>query len=325
MKKGFTLIELLVVIAIIAILAGILFPVFAQAKVSAKKIVAVSNLKQQSLSYMMYAIDYDDTLPRQDGCEPYSSLNSKFHTPAYNSNPLQGCYNGGFYNRLNHFSWQKWTQPYIKNVEIYFNPLREREPNAWNNNGQLGNQYMLNMGLTGGLDITSSGAPVALRGRRNPFLGGTLTAIPRPSEALLLMEMSHFLGFLPTATDDTTISGPDITAYPMAFREYYVYKFYKTPRGVVDCYAQIPLTTIDQRKAITEGVTIAFGDGSAKFMKVGAFLAKTPRKADLGIAGSGVGAGYTYQDDCHGMSGGAGTVGIVTPRWTEPWPMWGFE
>jgi prepilin-type N-terminal cleavage/methylation domain-containing protein len=63
-RIGFTLIELLVVIAIIAILAAILFPVFAQAKLAAKKTVSLSNLKQIGLSWMMYGNDYDDyTLP----------------------------------------------------------------------------------------------------------------------------------------------------------------------------------------------------------------------------------------------------------------------
>lgn len=59
-RLGFTLIELLVVIAIIAILAAILFPVFAQAKVAAKKTVAVSNVKQTVLALKMYANDNDD-------------------------------------------------------------------------------------------------------------------------------------------------------------------------------------------------------------------------------------------------------------------------
>jgi prepilin-type N-terminal cleavage/methylation domain-containing protein len=58
--SGFTLIELLVVIAIIAILAAILFPVFAQAKEAAKKTAAISQMRQLSMSVMMYAGDHDD-------------------------------------------------------------------------------------------------------------------------------------------------------------------------------------------------------------------------------------------------------------------------
>ena len=67
-RKGFTLIELLVVIAIIAILAAILFPVFAQAKEAAKKTQCLSNQKNLSLAILMYANDSDDTFPNgQDG------------------------------------------------------------------------------------------------------------------------------------------------------------------------------------------------------------------------------------------------------------------
>jgi prepilin-type N-terminal cleavage/methylation domain-containing protein/prepilin-type processing-associated H-X9-DG protein len=62
-SRGFTLIELLVVIAIIAILAAILFPVFAQAREKARGATCVSNLKQISLAWLMYAQDYDETNP----------------------------------------------------------------------------------------------------------------------------------------------------------------------------------------------------------------------------------------------------------------------
>jgi len=61
-KRAFTLIELLVVIAIIAILAAILFPVFAQAKESAKKTQWISSHKQIGLGLVMYAGDHDDTM-----------------------------------------------------------------------------------------------------------------------------------------------------------------------------------------------------------------------------------------------------------------------
>ena len=62
MRKAFTLIELLVVIAIIAILAAILFPVFAQAKASAKRTTEISNYKNLGLGVIMYQSDYDDKL-----------------------------------------------------------------------------------------------------------------------------------------------------------------------------------------------------------------------------------------------------------------------
>ena len=62
-RSGFTLIELLVVIAIIAILAAILFPVFAQAREKARQISCVSNEKQLALGIIQYVQDYDETYP----------------------------------------------------------------------------------------------------------------------------------------------------------------------------------------------------------------------------------------------------------------------
>src|SRR5476651_2537282 len=62
-RRGFTLIELLVVIAIIAILAAILFPVFAQAREKARQISCLSNMNQLGLAFMQYLQDYDEHFP----------------------------------------------------------------------------------------------------------------------------------------------------------------------------------------------------------------------------------------------------------------------
>ncbi|MFN3962749.1 MAG: prepilin-type N-terminal cleavage/methylation domain-containing protein, partial [Fimbriimonadaceae bacterium] len=62
-RKAFTLIELLVVIAIIAILAAILFPVFAQAKEAAKNTALLNNTKQMGVAANIYSADYDDLMP----------------------------------------------------------------------------------------------------------------------------------------------------------------------------------------------------------------------------------------------------------------------
>src|SRR5579885_226774 len=67
MKRGFTLIELLVVIAIIAILAAILFPVFAAAKNAAKKTACLSNLRQIGMASQLYMQDYDYVYPQTKG------------------------------------------------------------------------------------------------------------------------------------------------------------------------------------------------------------------------------------------------------------------
>ena len=92
-RVGFTLIELLVVIAIIAILAAILFPVFAQAKEAAKKTTAVSNTKQIVLSALMYGADYDDTAaPLTNGPDGTNSFSGIPYTWGMLQNPYLKSY-----------------------------------------------------------------------------------------------------------------------------------------------------------------------------------------------------------------------------------------
>src|SRR5690349_15199121 len=74
MRRAFTLIELLVVIAIIAILAAILFPVFAQAKEAAKKTAYISNMKQGGTSIQIYLSDSDDQFPQAFVARPETGV-----------------------------------------------------------------------------------------------------------------------------------------------------------------------------------------------------------------------------------------------------------
>src|SRR5947208_317325 len=112
MKRAFTLIELLVVIAIIAILAALLFPVFAKAKAAAKKTATLSNVKQISTGMFLYIGDNDDTYPRQSSCVQNSSLNPKFLDPQYNTGGTTGCVVPNSWNTVNQYTWQKYLMPY---------------------------------------------------------------------------------------------------------------------------------------------------------------------------------------------------------------------
>ena len=103
-NKGFTLIELLVVIAIIAILAAILFPVFAKAREKARTASCASNMKQIGLALMQYAQDYDEVMatPRS-----YYSWTNTLVTP----NVTDYC-----------MDWRGQIQPYIKSVQVFSCP-----------------------------------------------------------------------------------------------------------------------------------------------------------------------------------------------------------
>lgn len=96
-SRGFTLIELLVVIAIIAILAAILFPVFAQAREKARQSACLSNEKQIALGVLQYVQDYDETFPSDPPCDGYT---------------------GWDWDQ----TWITQVQPYIKSYDVYVCP-----------------------------------------------------------------------------------------------------------------------------------------------------------------------------------------------------------
>jgi prepilin-type N-terminal cleavage/methylation domain-containing protein/prepilin-type processing-associated H-X9-DG protein len=127
-NRAFTLIELLVVIAIIAILAAILFPVFAQAKLAAKKAASLSNVKQITLAGLIYMSDYDDYFV------PYSANNfdSGCGIPAAS----------GTLNCVDSLptaapSWDLLLQPYMKSLQMFVDPGTGDPQNYFGSNTQI--------------------------------------------------------------------------------------------------------------------------------------------------------------------------------------------
>lgn len=172
LKNGFTLIELLVVIAIIAILAAILFPVFAQAKVAAKKSADLSNVKQIQLATIMYAADYDDVLPLGAYWIDVPSVGWKYTT------------------------WKVNSLPYIKNKDI-FSP-----PGFPKGNGAAGPL----LDYTTWYEDYRQGLPMGIAGTHSwahPSYapnGINMTSIPRPAGLISIMTSRYQFADLGTWT-----------------------------------------------------------------------------------------------------------------------------
>ena len=113
-KRAFTLIELLVVIAIIAILAAILFPVFAQAKEAAKKTQSLSNAKQTGTGLLLYMSDYDDSFPLSTYWDPASGWLANI----VHDNPADWRSTNAAWVDRHGTRWSNSIQPYTKNVQI---------------------------------------------------------------------------------------------------------------------------------------------------------------------------------------------------------------
>jgi len=118
MKKAFTLIELLVVIAIIAILAAILFPVFAQAKEAAKKTAYISSMKQTGTAAQIYEADVDDVMPLAYGVRPAGTWETGVVTPVPANSILTAPWNDPLRVSGAACFWANSLQPYMKNYQM---------------------------------------------------------------------------------------------------------------------------------------------------------------------------------------------------------------
>jgi prepilin-type N-terminal cleavage/methylation domain-containing protein/prepilin-type processing-associated H-X9-DG protein len=183
--RGFTLIELLVVIAIIAILAAILFPVFAQAREKARAISCLSNEKQINLAILMYAQDYDENYP-EDGI---------FY----------------FYSGT---GWASLVSPYMKSTQILWCPDDGGPSNGLNRitggfNGGPMISYVAN-GLMGGANLTDNTCVGVICG--NPYSFGwpapswyhsqpmTLAGVNAPASTISFTEkLSSDVNLLPAS------------------------------------------------------------------------------------------------------------------------------
>jgi prepilin-type N-terminal cleavage/methylation domain-containing protein/prepilin-type processing-associated H-X9-DG protein len=157
-NRGFTLIELLVVIAIIAILAAILFPVFAQAREAARKSSCASNLKQLTLGGTMYAQDHDEKFV------DYNVI-------------------------MSGYLWNVAFESYLKNKEVHLCPNAKQSAGGWGSakNAWAGFQYTGSYAYNGWLYCSLGGCSCALASVDKPadtmFLADSIWIDTWPSPA----------------------------------------------------------------------------------------------------------------------------------------------
>jgi len=257
--RGFTLIELLVVIAIIAILAAILFPVFAQARASARKTSCLNNAKQWGTAQMMYLQDYDETFVQYVN---------------YGSPLLRD--NGTVYR-----AYQPWTQlcqPYVKSKDVALCPdMRDLGVTISSGNSA---QKVLYAGYGMNYGYLARYVGAGPNPGENNFQPITLAAVNKPASIVLLMDTvgrdyadaAHTLVWTPIGT---TVDPPDATYSANAsygggwggtcsdYTTYYDYPGYggASFRHSGGSYVakQMP----------TGGANVTFCDSHSKFYKVG--------------------------------------------------------
>ena len=185
-KFGFTLIELLVVIAIIAILAAILFPVFARARENARRASCQSNLKQISLGIFQYTQDYDEKYPPSnqgiswDAPADWPSGTAGDGTPAGTFLVVDGSATPAAHYAK---TWMDSIFPYVKSTQILVCPSRGGDKNV----PSYGYNAAINGSLTNEAGIDSGKASDTT----TRVTGIAMAAVQRPSETVMLNDINE--------------------------------------------------------------------------------------------------------------------------------------
>ncbi|HIE50480.1 MAG TPA: prepilin-type N-terminal cleavage/methylation domain-containing protein, partial [Armatimonadetes bacterium] len=183
-RRGFTLIELLVVIAIIAILAAILFPVFARAREKSRQASCASNLKQIGLAAMMYVQDYDEVL-----------------FPSFTPGPTRVYYWWGSWDGTVLREEEGLLYPYLRNAQIKACP-------------SFPNRLRTALGLTGyGYNYAYLAPFVPPNWEQRPI---ALAALQRPAETVLMADAARLntWAYSTPTLEGSTFLDPPSYAYP---------------------------------------------------------------------------------------------------------------
>lgn len=255
-RTGFTLVELLVVIGIIMTLAGILFPVFAQAREKTRQTSCLSNTRQIGTAIHLYLQDYDETFPFSDD----------FGSPQYRvqGSPIQ----------TGHLYWGDLIFPYLKNTggsgmstgegTRSYGPV-QRCPAVWH--WYTGYAYNIQLGYypNGQLGDFSS----------EPYrLGVSRATLSRPAELIVLMDNS-----VPYAWMRNNLGYPHEPAYLLTYR------WFPKPKGeCLACYdwprsgkrvGHLGAGVVSGRH--NGGVNGVFADGHARWIRTGEDLCRPER------------------------------------------------
>ena len=304
---GFTLIELLVVIAIIAILAAMLFPVFARARESARKIQCLSNVKNIATAIQMYLTDYDRMPPSEHRKQALDDCMNWIQED-------RGCQPGSPYRATDENPYLRWPvifDEYVKNREVWSCPSAKWDPSSlWIVPGYMGD-YLKYLEATHGQWVThgwSPGGDPCAAVAFPPGWGGNVTdsigqQIPHATPANNPGCFSQTVG-TPTALKDmktSQISDParcvatgDATNFGWSFRNAgdMLYECCEQGCGAdwVNCPQSIPcsfdksdLTKFQTDPTFREkytrhlgGSNVGFADGHATWYKADALVAVSP-------------------------------------------------